>query len=348
MKKIVLTGGGTGGHVIPHLSILERLKKDFEVHYMGTNGIEKDIMKDKGVIYHTISATKLDRSKKLKNITMPFKFLKSIKECKRLLKEIKPDIIFSKGGYVSLPVVMAGKKLKIKTISHESDYSMGLANKIIYRYSDVFCTSFSETANNHSKAVVTGSPIRKNLFYGKKENGYKLAPIDKSKKTLLIMGGSTGAKAINDAIISALPILTKQYNVINIVGKNKKSNIDCKGYFQLEFVNNIEDIFAISDYIISRAGSNAIFEFVALKKPTLLIPLPKGASRGDQIENAISFEKAGYTQTLMQENLNTKNLIEAINKLKASAPMLITNMSKARLEDGANNILKEINKLVNK
>lgn len=348
MRKIVLTGGGTGGHVIPHLSILDALKKDFEVHYIGTDGIEKDIMKDTGVVYHTIKATKLDRSKKLKNLSMPFKFLASIRACKKILKEINPDIIFSKGGYVSLPVVIAGKKLKIKTISHESDYSIGLANKIIYKYSDVFCTSFKETAENRSKAVVTGSPIRKSLFNGKKENGYKLAPIDKTKQTILFMGGSTGAKALNDAVIKALPELTKNYNIINIVGKGKGSNTSMKGYYPLEYVSHIEDIFAISDYIVSRAGSNAIFEFVALKKPTILVPLPKGASRGDQIENAKSFESQGLTHTLYQEDITTESLLKAIEKLKQDSPRLIQNMSKAKLQDGADNLLKEIYKLVNK
>ncbi len=346
MKKIVLTGGGTGGHVTPHLSLLNTLQKDFEVHYIGTNGIEKNIMKDQNVIYHTISATKLDRSNKFKNITLPFKFLKSVHECKKILKDIQPDIIFSKGGFVSLPVVIAGHKLKIKTISHESDYSMGLANKIIYRYSDTFCTTFEDTAIGKTKAVVTGSPIRQNLDKGNAENIYKMFPIDKNKKTLLFMGGSTGAKAINDSVIKALPKL-QEYNIINIVGKGKKTKTSAKNYFQIEYTNKIEDVFAACDYIISRAGSNAIFEFVYLKKPTLLIPLPKGASRGDQIENAKNFKAHGLAHILYQEDISPDRLVKEIKALESDKELTKT-LNNYPLNNGAQNILKEIYKLVNK
>ena len=348
MKKIVLTGGGTGGHVTPHLSLIDGLKKDFEIHYIGTNGIEKDIMKNQNVIFHTIKATKLNRAKKLSNITLPFKFISSIISCKKILKEIKPDIIFSKGGYVSLPVVIAGKKLKIKTISHESDLTMGLANKIIYKYSDTFCTSFEETAKGKEKAISTGSPIRQTLLNGSKEKGYQLTKLPKGRPTILFMGGSTGAAAINACVKECLTELTQKFNIINIVGKGKKQEVTNKYYCQLEYVDNIQDIFAISDYIVSRAGSNAIFEFLFLKKPTLLIPLPKGASRGDQIENAKNFKQKRLANVLMQEDLNKKNLIISIEKLQTDKDRLISNMSAYKLNNGAENILKEIYKLVNK
>ncbi len=346
MKKIILTGGGTGGHVVPHLSLIPSLSKDFEIHYIGTDGIEKQIMKNAPVVFHTIKAVKLDRSKPLKNLSLPFKLLRSISDCKKLIKEIKPNVIFSKGGFVSLPVVIAGKKLKIKTISHESDYSLGLANKIIYRYSNIFCTSFEDTAQKLKKAVATGSPIRPTLDKGSKEKGYNLTKLNPNKKTLLFMGGSTGARALNNCVYSSLDNLTKKYNIINIVGKGKGRNIKKNGYFEVEYVNNIEDIFAISDYIISRAGSNAIFEFAYLKKPTLLIPLPKGASRGDQIENANNFKSKGLAHVLQQENLSPKTLEEEIEKLEKDTPRLICNMEKFKLKNGSENILKEIYKLV--
>ncbi len=342
MKKIVLTGGGTGGHVVPHLSLIDTLKKDFEIHYIGTNGIEKEIMKDTPVVYHTISAVKLERDKKLKNLLLPFKLLASISSCKKILKKIKPDIIFSKGGFVSLPVVIAGKSRKIKIISHESDLTIGIANKIIYKYSDVFCTSFEDTAKGLKKAVVTGCPIRKDIFNGSITRGKNITKFNNNKKTLLFMGGSTGAKAINDCVIDSLDLLLKDYNIINIVGKNKGNDIKKPGYLQLEYVKNIEDIFAVTDFIISRAGANAIFEFVALKKPTLLIPLPKGASRGDQVENANNFKQKGLVNVLFQENLNSTTLVSEIKKLEKDKDTLIKNMTNFKYKNGSENILKEI------
>jgi len=349
MKKIiVLTGGGTGGHVVPHLSILPSLTKDFDVHYVGTNGIEKEIMKDKPVKYHTISASKLDRSKKLSNLLLPFKLISSIRQCKKILKEIKPDVVFSKGGFVSLPVVIAAKSCKIKVISHESDFSMGLANKIIYRFCDVFCTSFEQTAAKLKKAVATGSPIRENLKFGSKEKGYLMTKIDRNRPTILFMGGSTGAKAINDCVISSLDLLLPEYNIIHIVGKGKTTNVKAKNYCQLEFVDNIEDIFAISDYIVSRAGSNAIFEFLYLKKPTLLIPLPKGASRGDQVDNADDLLKRELVHVLNQENLTPRVLAAEIRRLKEDSKILINNMENCPNINGTENLLGQIHKLVNK
>ncbi len=345
-KTIVLTGGGTGGHAVPHLSLIPTLKRDFDIHYIGTNGIEKQIMKDSPLTYHTISATKLNRSSIFKNISMPFKLIKSISQCKKLLKQIKPDIIFSKGGFVSLPVVIAGKKLKIKIISHESDLSLGLANKIIYRYSDVFCTSFEKTAEGKSKAVVTGCPIRQNILNGNKQKAYALTNLNQNKKTILFMGGSTGAKALNDAVFGSLETLLEEYNIIHIVGKDKGNNIKKPGYYQTEYVENIQDIFAISDYIISRAGANAIFEFVLLQKPTLLIPLPKGSSRGDQCENAEDFCKKGLALTLQQENLTSKTLLDSINKLKENEQTLKSNMKNTPYKNGSENILRQIYKLV--
>ncbi len=347
-KTIILTGGGTGGHVIPHLSILPKLLEDFDVHYIGTDGIEKEIMKDKPITYHTIKAVKFDRSNLLKNFSIPFKLFSSIKACKKLIKKIKPDIIFSKGGYVSLPVVIAGKRCKTKIISHESDQSIGLANKIIYKYSNIFCTSFESTAKNLKKAVVTGSPIRENIKYGNKSAGYKLTNLTPDRKTILFMGGSTGAKAINDCVAKTIDQLTQKYNVIHIVGKGKKINIAAKNYYQLEYVQNIEDIFAITDFIVSRAGSNAIFEFLYLQKPTLLIPLPKGASRGDQVDNAKEFCDKNLMNMLMQEDLTPKRLLAEIEKLEKDAPALINNMAKIKTSNGSQNILNQIYKLVKK
>lgn len=346
MKTIILTGGGTGGHVIPHLSLLPYIKKDFnKIIYIGTNGIEKEIIsKQKDITFETITATKFKRDCILKNLLIPFKLISSINQAKKILKKYKPDVIFSKGGFVSVPVCIAGKLLKIPIISHESDLTIGLANKIIYSCCNTFCTSFEQTSKNLDKAVFTGSPIRKELFYGNKENAYQLTKISKVKPTILVMGGSTGALKLNETLYKTLPELLKKYNIIHLVGKNKgNSSIKYINYCQIEFCHNIEDLFAISDIIISRAGSNAIFEFLALKKPTILIPLPKQASRGDQIDNANYFTKKGYAKTIFQESLTPQTLIQTIKELEENKQTYIENMSKApNIINGAENIYHQI------
>lgn len=345
MKKIVLTGGGTGGHVIPHLGLL-RFLKDYEIYYIGTCGIEKSIIeKIPSIKFIEIEAVKLDRTKKLKNLLLPFKLIKSISYCKKILKQIKPDVIFSKGGFVSVPVVIAGKKCKAPVISHESDLSMGLANKIIYRYCNCMCTSFEQTAKGLKKAVFTGPPIRQELFEGNRQIGYDKTKLNPKLETILFMGGSTGALKLNKIIYESLPLLTQKYNVIHIVGKNKgDKNITFKNYCQLEYIDNIQDIFAISDYVVSRAGSNAIFEIAALKKPMLLIPLPKGASRGDQVENAKLFESLGYAKVCSQEGLTKESLIENIDTLIKDKQVLVSSLNKANFANGCQNIFEQIRK----
>ena len=328
MKTIILTGGGNGGHVIPHLSLLDILEKDYQIHYIGTNGIEKEIISHYPQIkFHTIDAVKFDRKKLLKIFSIPFKLIKCINQAKKILKEINPDIIFSKGGYVSIPVVLAGHKLQIPIISHESDLSLGLANKIIYHKCNVMCTTFKETATK-KKMIYTGPPIRKSLFSGNKEKAYSLTKFSCNKKTILFIGGSTGAKAINNFVIDNLNELTKNYNIIHICGKGKTSKVVNPSYYQRDFVSNIEDFLAISDIVVSRAGSNAIFEFVALQKPMILIPLPKGTSRGDQVQNAQLFEKKGLAKVIPQDSLSYQNLIESIHYIQNNKSNIINNMKK--------------------
>lgn len=346
MKKIILTGGGTGGHVIPHLSLLDYLRQEYKIFYIGTNGIEKQIMsKQQDIKFYEIQAVKLDRSKFFKNFALPFKLIKAVKQCKKILKEIKPDVIFSKGGFVSVPVVIASHKLKIPIVSHESDLTMGLANKIIYHYCNCMCTSFKKTCLKKPKCVFTGSPIRKELFFGNKDKGYKLTNLNNDKPTILFMGGSTGALKLNKIIYTALPTLTKKYNIIHIVGKNKgDKTIYYPNYCQLEYVDNIQDIFAISDYIVSRAGSNAIYEFASLQKPMLLIPLPKDASRGDQIENAKLFEQLGYAHQIQQQDLNTITLLEQIEKLVKDKDKLVSTLKKENFVGASQKIFENIKK----
>ena len=352
MKTIVLTGGGTGGHIIPHLSLLPLLKKHFnKIYYLGTSGLEKEIIsKQPDITFCEISAQKMQRDKFLKNLSLPFCLIKSVCSCKKLLKQIKPDVIFSKGGFVSVPVCLASKLLKIPIVSHESDLSLGLANKIIYKVCTTFCTSFYQTAQNLPKAIYTGSPIRQELFYGSKQKGYNLTGFNNpSTPTVMIIGGSTGALNLNKIIYSSLPTLTKKYNVIHIVGKNKanKTLPNYPNYCQIEYCHDIQNLFAITDLVVSRAGSNAICEFLALKKPMLLVPLPLTASRGDQIDNAKYFQKQNLALVLPQEELTEKSLINKLDYLYKNKNMFIENMTSSKIKlNGTQNILQEILKAI--
>ncbi len=318
-KKIVFCGGGSAGHVMPNLALIENLKNKFsEIHYIGGSGIEKQILANyPNIIYHQISCEKLRRSLSLKNLLMPFYVLKGYFQSKKLLKQIKPGVVFSKGGFVSVPVVYAAAKLKIPVLSHESDLTLGLANKLIYRKSKIMFTTFKETALGRNKCIPAGAIIRNEIFNGNKNKIFSKYTLDRNKKTILVVGGSLGAKAINDCIEKCVPTLTKTYNVIHLTGKGKLNNTKAPNYVQVEYTNNIQDFFAAADIVITRAGSGTIFELLALNKKMLLIPLSKKASRGDQILNAKNFERNGYAKCLLEENLTPNSLLLALDKLTA-------------------------------
>ncbi len=316
MKKIVLTGGGTAGHIYPALAVREKLDKEVEVHFIGGHGMEKEIIKnEKDIIFHEIDTVKLARKLTPKNLLIPFKLFKAIKDAKKILEKIKPDVIFSKGGFVSVPTVLAGAKLGIPIVSHESDLSMGLANKIILRKCDVMCTTFPDTMENNSKCVHTGQPIRKKVFEGNKNKVYDNDNFDKKLPCLLVVGGSLGAKFINEKVWASLDKLTKNFNVIHITGSQAKVIHKHKNYKQVEYAQNIGDFFACSDIVLSRAGSGAINEFLALKIPMLLIPLSKNCSRGDQIENAKLFVSYGFADMLEEEIFSEESFLLKLNNL---------------------------------
>lgn len=340
MKKIVFTGGGTAGHIMPNLAIINDIKDKAKVYYIGSNGLEKTLVKKNNIKYYEIDSTKLKRNLSLSNFLIPFKLIKAIKQSKKILKEIKPDIVFSKGGYVALPVVFASKKLNIPVICHESDITMGLANKLCKNKCKYFCTSFEKTSQSLKNGIYTGSPLRKELFKGNKENAKKLFKNYRSKPTIMIMGGSLGSKIINKNIIDILPKLNG-YNIIHIVGKNNLTKNKFDNYVQLEFTNNIEDIFSLADLVISRAGSNTINELLALNKPNILIPLSKKASRGDQILNAQYFYEKGYSDVIFEEDLNEKVLLNKIEKVLKNKNKFIEKMKKSN-NKLANEIIIEL------
>ncbi len=353
LKKIVLTGGGTAGHVTPNLALLPSLKKaGFEVAYIGSySGIEKQLVSDYGIPYTGVSTGKFRRYLDPKNLTDPFRVIKGYGEAKKYLKEYRPDVVFSKGGFVSVPVVRAAASLKIPCIIHESDMTPGLANKLCYSSASRICCNFPETVSSlpEKKAVLTGTPIRAELFTGDADRGRKLCGFTDSKPVLMVTGGSLGAMAVNQAVRDAVPELLERYNIVHLCGKNKVDNLmlTIPGYKQFEYIKTeMKDLFAMADVVISRAGANAICELLALRKPNILIPLPSKASRGDQILNAKSFEAQGYSVVLDQDDLTNKLICETVDSLYANREKYIEVMKNSAQQDAVSKIMSVINDFV--
>ena len=349
MKKIILTGGGTAGHVTPNLALLPSLKEaGYEIRYIGSyQGIERKLIENAGIPYDGISSGKLRRYFDLKNFSDPFRVIKGYAEAKRLLKHYQPDVVFSKGGFVAVPVVLAAKHYKIPTIIHESDMTPGLANKICIPSAARVCCNFPETIKYlpADKAVLTGSPIRAELLKGERASGLAYAHLKEGKPVLLIIGGSLGSVAVNTAVRRILPRLLPSFQIIHICGKGNldESLIGTEGYVQYEYVDApLKHLFAAADIVISRAGANSICELLALRKPNLLIPLSAAASRGDQILNARSFEKLGYSMVLEEETLQDQLLLDTVNQLYDNRQAFIDAMSKGGSTDSIEKILQLI------
>ena len=337
MKKIVLTGGGTAGHVTPNIALLPHLKAEgFEVFYMGSyDGIEKRLIGDFDIPYTGISTGKFRRYLDIKNLTDPFRVLKGYSEAKKYLKELKPDVVFSKGGFVSVPVVRAAAALKIPCIIHESDMTPGLANKLCIPVAARICCNFPETLQNlpASKAVLTGSPIREELTSGNRLDGLKLCGFSANRPVIMVIGGSQGAASVNEAVRKALPMLLRDFQVVHLCGREKLDDtlLNLEGYKQFEYLKGeLKDVFAMADVVISRAGANAICELLALAKPNLLIPLPAAKSRGDQILNAGSFASQGFSMTVSEEELTPELLVEKVQELYCSRQTYIEAMRQSR------------------
>lgn len=349
MKHIVLTGGGTAGHVTPNIAMIPALQeKGFQISYIGSyDGIEKKLIEEMEIPYYGISSGKLRRYFDPKNFTDPFKVLKGYQEARKLLKKLKPDVVFSKGGFVTVPVVIAAKHRKIPAIIHESDMTPGLANKLCIPSAVKVCCNFPETVDKlpSDKAVLTGTPIRQELLNGNKLAALKFTGLKPDKPVLMVIGGSLGSVAVNTAVRQILPELLKDFQVVHLCGKEKsdESLTSLDGYVQYEYIKKeLADLFALSDIVISRAGANAICEISALKKPNLLIPLSANASRGDQILNARSFEKLGYSKVLEEEELNNEILLKTIRDLYANKDSYIKAMSESSQMDSIGKIVQMI------
>ena len=349
MKRILLTGGGTAGHVTPNIALLPGLQElGYEISYMGSyDGIEKKLIEEFQIPYYGISSGKLRRYFDPKNFTDPFKVLKGYGEARSIIKKLKPDVLFSKGGFVSVPVVLAARHFHIPTIIHESDLTPGLANKLCIPSAWKVCCNFPETLQYlpADKAVLTGSPIRQELLKGDPVRALQFTGLTPDKPVILVMGGSLGAAAVNEAVRSILPRLLKDLHVIHLCGKGKidPSLNGLSGYVQYEYIKGeLKDLFALSDVVLSRAGANAICELLALRKPSLLIPLPAASSRGDQILNARSFEKQGFSMVLEEENITPDSLLEAVRTLYENRSGLSAAMAASRQTDSIQTILSLI------
>ncbi len=338
MKTIVLTGGGTAGHVLPQMALLPYLKSYFDkIVYIGGNGVEKTIATQNGLPFYEISTVKLRRALTLKNLLIPFKLLRGIREAKRILCQIKPDVIFSKGGFVALPVVIAASSLGIKIVAHESDMSLGLANRLTARKCQTICTTFPLNKNKYPQMVHTGAIIRQSIYRGDPQ---KINLPVNGKPNLLVMGGSLGATAINQVIWTALNSLCQRWNVLHLVGKGKSNpKYRHDNYLQIDYLDNPQDAFVWADVVLARSGSNTVSELLALQKPAVYIPLPKTESRGDQIQNATYLQKLGVCEILFQENLNEQNLLQMLDKVYHDRQRYIVNCGKQTWIDGTSKII---------
>lgn len=352
-KKIVLTGGGTAGHVTPNLALLPYLRAEgYEIVYIGSeNGMERSLIEAEGVTYYGIPTGKLRRYLSKENLSDAFKVVKGIHAAKKLLKKLKPDLVFSKGGFVAVPVVLGAKKNNIPVIIHESDITPGLANKIAMPSARVICSTFPETLQYvpKGKGVHTGTPIRKELFEGDRAKGLAACGFSGEKPVLLMMGGSLGAVKLNNCLREILPELTKTFDIIHLCGKGNldETLLGRTDYKQFEYVSDgLNDLFAAADFIVSRAGSNSISEFLALKKPHLLIPLSARASRGDQILNAASFEKQGFARVLDEDEMTPASMQKEIFALYENKDKYVAAMEKSHAGDGVEAVMTQIKALM--
>ena len=351
MKKIVLTGGGTAGHVTPNLALIPRLLDDgWEIHYIGAaNSAEQELIsKVPEVTFHTVSVGKLRRYFDPKNFSDPFRVIRGIRQATGIIRRIKPDIVFSKGGFVSVPVVYGAKLNGVPIVTHESDMTPGLANKLCMPFAKVQCCTFPEAVKYATgKGVHTGTPIRPEILQGDKRRGREMFGFNDNRPVLMVVGGSSGAQAINQVVWQSLPRLTENFQVLHLCGKGNLTAVyeGTSNYVQREYLNEeMADAYACADILISRAGANALCEILAVRKPALLIPYPKGASRGDQLLNADSFKNRGFSHVLLQEDMTPDTLIKGVEQLYHDRGALYEAMATEPTSNGIDNVLEQIYK----
>lgn len=346
-KKLVLTGGGTAGHVTPNLAIAQSLLDEgYELRYIGqTNGMERDLVARSGIPFSGISAGKLRRYFDWRNLTDVLRILMGFISSLLLIATIRPSCIFSKGGFVACPVVWAGWILRVPVVIHESDIIPGLANRLSAPFARKICYAFPETRNHipTRKAVWAGLPVREGILHGSAEEGMRVSGLTREKPCVLVIGGSQGAVALNNALTEIQKELLQGFHVIHITGKGNPTAIDNNGYFQLEYAQDEQPhLFALADMIVSRAGATTLFEILALAKPSILIPIPLSASRGDQIRNAASFKENGYSEVIPQEELTGERLLSEIRNVHDSRDKYIGSIRNSQVKDGRTGVIETI------
>jgi len=349
LKSIILTGGGTSGHVTPNIALLPKLKElGYKIYYIGSmNGIEKQLIEKEGIPYYPINAGKLRRYIDAKNFTDLFRVIDGFRQALSIIKKLKPDVVFSKGGFVSCPVVWAAWIRRVPVVIHESDMTPGLTNRLSMPFASKVCYTFPESEKNipKGKGALTGIPIRESILHGDKDIGRNICGFTDKKPVLMVIGGSQGSENINKAIRNSLNALLKDFQICHICGKgNVKHDFDnIIGYKQFEYVDKEQPhIFALADIVVSRAGATTLFEILALKKPNLLIPLSRNASRGDQILNAESFQKQGFSYVLMEKSLSGETLISSVKETYKNRNKYIKDMNKSDIGNAADFIVKII------
>jgi UDP-N-acetylglucosamine--N-acetylmuramyl-(pentapeptide) pyrophosphoryl-undecaprenol N-acetylglucosamine transferase len=350
MIRVLFTGGGTAGHVNPNLALIDALeKKGCDIVYIGSKeGIEGRMVSARHIPYYSVRSGKLRRYFSWKNFIDPFNLLIGIFQAYRYIRRLKPNVIFSKGGFVALPVVIGAKLRGVPVIAHESDLTPGLANRLSMPFINQLCVTFAGTKAyiyEQSKVLVTGTPIREELLMGSAEKGLALCGFNAKKPCLLVLGGSQGARAINACVRRLLDELTVQYQVIHLCGKG---NLDTQfngisGYHQFEYVETeLADLFAASSLVISRAGANALYEILACGKPHILIPLSRHSSRGDQIHNAQYFEKQGISVVVEEQNLSADMLLSAIAQVESTREEIVEKIVKLDIKSATETIVQLI------
>ena len=347
MSCVVIAGGGTAGHVVPALPVAEALlERGSAVHFVGsTSGLEERLLAPLGIPYHGIQAGKLRRYFSFENLVDSLRVAVGIVQAWRLLARIRPTVVFSKGGFVSFPVVVGAWLNGIPVVAHESDLTPGLANRLAQRFTTTLCVNFEGTRAQHARVVVTGTPLRRELLSGDGVRGRQRLGIDAERAVLLAVGGSLGATRLNEVLRAALDQLLLDYDVIHVCGAGK---IDAslgalRGYTQREYVSDgWGDIIAAADIVLSRAGANALYEWLVLGKPHLLVPLSRAASRGDQIENAAYAESRGWSLVLAENELNSETLVAGVAKLAALSGEFRHRMQEFRVRDSTSLIVDEL------
>ena len=354
MKTIVMTGGGTAGHITPNIALIPRLKKaGFKIYYVGLRGgLEQKLITELGIPFYGITGGKLRRYLDVKNFTDLFKISAGFVESLRLIGKLKPDIVFSKGGFVSTPVVWAASVRHVPVVSHESDMTIGLANKLAAPFATKICYTFPETGAGipAGKGVYTGLPIRPELLAGVKKKGFEMCGFDSVNPIVLVIGGSQGSEFINNMVTSSLKELLGTFQVCHVVGRGniKKEFADLKGYRQFDYVTSeLPHLFAMADVVVTRGGATSLFELLALNKPNVIIPYSLKASRGDQIVNAESFKKQGFSEVLAERDadgspLTSSRFLNTLIGVYNNKGRYIAAMEASKAHDGLENVFRVV------